>query len=113
MLPRPVEKKARSRDSSLGLFFPVPRLVSSDSAAPRLASRRIALQIMEVHTDDYKRIFGGSDGPGAACSEVVPEGALFLPQGGADAAAEEVCGDAKCLLSAFSLFVVRLRFIFL
>lgn len=52
------------------------------------------MQIMEVHTDDYKRIFGGSDGPGAACSEVVPEGALFLPQGGADAAAEEVCDDA-------------------
>ncbi len=43
-----------------------------------------------MHTDDYKRIFGGSDGPGASVSEVVPEGALFLPQGGADAAAEEV-----------------------
>lgn len=45
---------------------------------------------MEVHTEDYKRIFGGADGPGASYSEVVPEEALFLPQGGADAAAEEV-----------------------
>ncbi|CAN0204949.1 unnamed protein product [Hapterophycus canaliculatus] len=45
---------------------------------------------MEVHTNDYKRIFGGTDGPGVdACAEVVPKEALFLPQGGADAAAEE------------------------
>lgn len=73
----------------------------------RLASPRLAWQIMEVHTDDYKRIFGGSDGPGAACSEVVPEGALFLPQGGADAAAEEVCEDAwRCFFGVHLLFAV-------
>lgn len=47
-------------------------------------------QIMEVHPEDYKRIFGGSDGPGPLGSEVLPKGAMFLPQGGADASAEEV-----------------------
>lgn len=45
---------------------------------------------MEVHPDDYKRMFGGHDGPGAMAAQVVPEGAMFLPQGGADSAAEEV-----------------------
>lgn len=54
-------------------------------------------KIMEVHTEDYKRLFGGADGPGASYSEVVPEDALFLPQGGADAAAEEV-GVYCCLV---------------
>ena len=45
---------------------------------------------MEVHPEDYKRYFGGVDGPGPTYSEVVPQEALFLPQGGADAGAEEV-----------------------
>ena len=44
---------------------------------------------MEVHPNDYKRVFGGIDGPGPRSSEVVPKEALFLPQGGADAGAEE------------------------
>lgn len=48
---------------------------------------------MEVHPEDYKRYFGGVDGPGPTYSEVVPEEALFLPQGGADAGAEEVRRD--------------------
>ena len=51
-------------------------------------------QIIEVHPEDYKRVFGGADGPGAGFAEVVPKEALFLPQGGADKGAEEV---RRCL----------------
>ncbi|CAM9700092.1 unnamed protein product [Scytosiphon promiscuus] len=81
-----------SKPGSSFIYYtkPVPRWLRKNPVGNFAKAIMLGAEIMEVHTNDYKRIFGGTDGPGAAaCAEVVPSEALFLPQGGADAAAEE------------------------
>ncbi|KAG5179072.1 tryptophan synthase beta subunit-like PLP-dependent enzyme [Tribonema minus] len=54
-------------------------------------ARAMALntEIIEVHAEDYASAFGGSDGPPRAPSpDICPEGAMWVPQGGACADAE-------------------------
>eukprot|EP00904_Undaria_pinnatifida_P012503 jgi/Undpi1/8383/HiC_scaffold_25.g10851.m1 len=69
---------------------PVPRWLRRNPVGNFARALALGAEIMEVHPEDYKRYFGGVEGPGPSYSEVVPEEALFLPQGGADAGAEEV-----------------------
>ncbi|CAM9780621.1 unnamed protein product [Ectocarpus sp. 12 AP-2014] len=80
-----------SKPGSSFIYYtkPVPKWLRRNPVGNFARTIALGAEIMEVHTEDYKRIFGGADGPGASYSEVVPEEALFLPQGGADAAAEE------------------------
>lgn len=47
-------------------------------------------QVVELQSEEYSQLFGGKDGPSAPSASLVPEDALFVPQGGADASAEEV-----------------------
>ncbi|CBJ33324.1 Similar to 1-Aminocyclopropane-1-Carboxylate Deaminase [Ectocarpus siliculosus] len=80
-----------SKPGSSFIYYtkPVPKWLRRNPVGNFARTIALGAEIMEVHTEDYKRIFGGADGPGASYSDVVPEEALFLPQGGADAAAEE------------------------
>ncbi|CAM9789549.1 unnamed protein product [Laminaria digitata] len=80
-----------SKEGSSFVYYtkPVPRWLRRNPVGNFARALALGAEIMEVHPEDYKRYFGGVDGPGPTYSEVVPQEALFLPQGGADAGAEE------------------------